>query len=421
MQTQSRPAARRRASPFDDVRSAVIVAGAYAMLALVWIALGASLPGGRWLAVHLFTLGVLTNLVVALTQHFTQTLLHAPGRARGARLVAVNAGTVLVVAGLPAGLRGLVAAGATILVASVLWLAADLRRIRGAALTARFAFIVRAYEWACGAFVQGALLGALMGTGVLSGTWYAAARIAHLHVNVLGWGGLTLLASIVFFGPTVLRTRMQPGADAAAALWLRRAAAGLAVATVALLLTGAGGALVMPARLVAAAGLAVYAVGVAVVCVPVVRAGRRARTSGGGRMLQSAGCWFVAAAAADVVVVATGRFDLLDTLGAAMLVGVLGQTILGSVGHIAPLAWKRGSDRSPSAPAPRATHGWLRPLVFNAGLASVVAAGAAGAAGGQVGAVAARAGWLLIVAAAGFHLAVVGITAARGAIGSPRG
>jgi hypothetical protein len=40
----------------------------------------------------LFTLGVLTNVVVALTYHFAQTLLHAPERTRVGRLVQSMAG-----------------------------------------------------------------------------------------------------------------------------------------------------------------------------------------------------------------------------------------------------------------------------------------------------------------------------------------
>ena len=44
----------------------------------------------------------------------------------------------------------------------------------------------------------GALFGALVATSVLGGAWVTAVRMAHLHVNLLGWAGLTLLATIVF-------------------------------------------------------------------------------------------------------------------------------------------------------------------------------------------------------------------------------
>jgi len=94
--------AGRRRSPFGALRPAVTVACGYAAAALVWVISGTDLPGGRWLAVHLFTSGVLTNLVVALSYHFAQTLLHAPERSRVGRLVAVNKFVVLVVAAVAA-------------------------------------------------------------------------------------------------------------------------------------------------------------------------------------------------------------------------------------------------------------------------------------------------------------------------------
>lgn len=58
-----------------------------------------------------------------------------------------------------------VAAGATAMTAAVLWLYWDLRRLRRAALGARFAFVVRGYERACGAFVHGAILRGTVGIG----------------------------------------------------------------------------------------------------------------------------------------------------------------------------------------------------------------------------------------------------------------
>ena len=414
----TRASSRRRVgrrSPFWALRPAMVIACGYAALALLWVTRGTDLPGGRWLAVHLFTLGVLTNLVVALTFHFAQALLHAPDHSRVGRLVAVNIGGLLVLMGLPAGQPWLVAAGATTLSGSVLWLYADLRRMRKASLTGRFAFVVRAYERACSAFIHGALLGALIGVGAL-GSWYTAGRLAHLHVNVLGWGGLALLGTILFFAPTVMRARMEPGADAAGAKGLRLAATGLTVAAFALLLTGAGGAVALPARLLAAASLAVYTSGVAAVCVPVVRTGRRAQPSCSGRMLQAACCWFVALAAADVVVIATGQLRLLDALGAAMLVGVLGQTILAALAYLIPMAWARGSEGRDTALKRLGMLPSLRPLALNAGVALVAAAATTGATGGSTGTVVAGLGWVLVAAAVSLHLLLLAVTVARATI-----
>lgn len=401
MRTQTRGSG----GPLAALIPTLAVAGLYALAALAWAALGnaLSLPGGRWLAVHLFTLGVLSNLVAGLTFHFAATLLHAPAPPRRhGRLVLLNAGTLALLAGLPAGWSWAVAAGATVLVVAVCWLYLDLRRMRRASLHGRFTFVVRTYERATGAFVHGALLGGLLGAGLISGGWYGSARVAHLHVNVLGWGGLPLLATLVFFGPTVMRTRIEPGADAAAGPALRRAATGLTVGVLALLATGAGGPVALPARLLAAAALALYAAGAAAVCLPVLRAARRARPSAQARMLAAAAGWFLLAVLADVVVVAAGRLDLLEALGAVMLVGVLGQAILGSAGYLAPQL-ARGPDARAAARRRLDTLPRLRPVILNLGVALVLAAGLAGPAGAW----AARTGWALALCSALAQLVLI--------------
>jgi nitrite reductase (NO-forming) len=388
-------------APLAAVRPSLAVAGLYACAVLAWVAL--PLPGGRWFAVHLFTLGVLTTLVAALTAHFAGTLLHAPGRpGAAARLALLQAGALLLLAGLPTGQRWSTVAGATALVVAVGWLYLDLRRMRRASLTGRFAFVVRTYERATGAFLHGAVLGALMGTGLLGGAWYGAARLAHLHVNVLGWGGLPLLATLVFFGPTVMRARIEPGADEAAAPALRRAATALTVAVLALLVTGAGGAVALSARLVAAAGLAVYAAGAVSVCLPVLRVARHARPSAQGWMLAASAGWFLVAVWADVLVVATGRLRLLDAVGAALLAGVLGQAILGASGYLAPLAVP-GPDARAAVRRRLETLPRLRPAVLNLGVALLVA--------GVPG------GWVLVVGAALAQLVLIGVAVLGQALG----
>ncbi len=407
------PAAGRPSGPFGGLRPAVALACLYGAAALVWVAFGAALPGGRWLAVHLFTVGVLTNLVAAMTHHFAQTLLHAPERPTAARLALLNLGALLLLTGLPAGLGWLVAIGATLLSAAVLWLYVALRRMRKSSLTARFAFVVRAYERATSAFVHGALLGALLGTGIFKGGWYAAGRLAHMHINVLGWGGLTLLATLLFFGPTVMRARMEPGADAVAATWLRRSATGLSVAALALLGTGAGAPWALPLRLLASAGLAVYAVGAAGVCLPVLRTGRRANPSPASWMLQAVCAWFVLAAAADALVVATGRTALLDVLGVAALVGVLAQAILAALSYLMPLVFADGADQRSAGQRLLQRLPRLRVGLLNAGVAAVVVSGAATTLGAELGTAPLRIGWLLVASAVGLHLLLFAGAAGR--------
>ena len=397
-----------RTSPFGFLRPAVAVAAAYLVAALVWLAAGDVLPGGRWLAVHLFTLGILTNLIVALTHHFAQTLLHTPGGdASRWRLALLNGGVLATLVAWPGGSTWLLAAGSVLVVVAVAWLYVDLRRMRKASLTGRFAFIVRGYERACGAFFHGATLGVLLGIGVLGGAWYGAVRVAHLHVNILGWGGLTLLATVVFFGPTMLRTRMIPGTDVMAVRALRHGATSLSVATGALILTGFGGSVGVGFRLLAAAALAVYAVAATAVCISVLRAGRAGHASPHAWMIQAACVWFVAAVWVDVAVVASGHLRLLDALGAALIVGVLGQAILASLNYLAPMVWSGGQKRRAAArerleraPLPRAA-------VFNVGALLVVGATAAGSLSAPVPHGLVVGGWALVATAAASQLALL--------------
>lgn len=346
---------------------------------------------------HLFTLGIVTNLVLALSDHFARTLTHQGGQRAAWHLVFTNAGVVMLLWGIPNNVDWVVALGATILVIEVMTSYLSLRRLRKTALAGRFDWIVRTYERAHGAFVHGAILGALLGTGVLGGSWIFSARVAHLHVNVLGWAGLTLLATVVFFGPTIMRTKILPGADARAARALRWGATALTIAVLALFASGAGDAWGVGLRLVAGGGLAVFAWSVVEVCVPVVRAARHAGPSAGRVPVLMAAAWFMLVAVADVGVVATGQWRFLDALGVAMLGGALFQSIAAALGYLAPLLW--AGDR-PSQDVVRGRlerFASLRAVAWNLGVAMVTIAAAVHL---EAGPWLARTGWALVVAAA---------------------
>lgn len=369
-------------APFRHLAPVIVVAGGFLLATLVWAVAGTRLPGGRWFAVHLFTVGVITNLVTAMTFHFSRTLLHSRGDdSRQARLVVLNAGAVSLLVGRAGGWLPLVAVGGSVLIAAVVWLYVDLRRQRKAALAARFAYVVRAYERACSQFFHGALLGILLGTGVLSGTWYGAGRLAHMHVNVLGWAGVTLLATVVFFGPTMMRARVQSGADEAARGALRGGTTGLSVAALALLAGGWQGGPQLLLRLLAAAGLLVYAVAAARVCLPVLRAGVKAVPSAHTWLIQAACVWFVFAAAADAVVVASGRVELLDAVGVVLLAGVLAQAILAALSFLGPMALVAGTAARNAARGTLDVGARARATALNVGVVALAAAAVAGPVG----------------------------------------
>lgn len=389
---------RARSSPFADVTPSVVAALVFAAASAVWVIGGDGLPGGRWLAVHLFTLGVLSNVVLAFTGHFTDTLTKVPADShRGRWVLTFNAGAVAVMVGMVQGWPIVVATGATTATVAVMGSYLRLRRARRRALGARFAWVVRAYERAHGAFVHGAILGGLLGAGMLAGPWYAAGRVAHLHINLLGWAGVTLLATLVFFGPTMVRTRIQPGADEQAARTIRVGAYAVSVASVALLASGFGAVTGTLFRIVAGLALAVFAWTSTSVC----RAVRRAvATAGPGaaRSPLTALCWWVPLLLwVDAVVVAAGWWPLLDALGLGLLLGVFVQAVATTLVYLTPLLMgDHGGSRARLHDA-LDRHAGARAVVFNAGVAALVGVVATSAGGSWV--VVTRLAWAAVLLA----------------------
>ncbi len=387
-------------SPFWAAAPSISAALVAAVAAVVWVVAGRWLPGGRWFAVHLLTLGVLTNLVPVFSEHFARRMTRADAPRWRAQPLVLNAGLIAVLVGIPTGAVWAVGAGATVATAVVFVSYRRLRRLRRAAdEAARFAWVVRIYERAHGAFVHGAMLGLLMGVGLLPGRWYGPARLAHLHVNVLGWGGLTLLATLVFFGPSMTRTRIARGADDRAARALGVGATGLGVGVLALLVTGVGGGVATVFRVGASAGLAAYAWAASVVCLPVARGAVGAGGSATRWPVAAVAVWFPLLAWADVAVVLTGRWALLNALGLAMLLGVLVQAVAATLVFLTPMLRGRSFASRDLLLARLERGAPARTAVFHVGVLLVAAAATNRLVGLDVAAVLARTGWVLLLGA----------------------
>src|SRR5664280_1761207 len=95
-------------------RANAVVLAYLAACALAVVARDA-LPVPRWLAVHLFLFGAVTNAIVTWSEHFATTLLRAPAASRrqvGLRLVGLNVGILAVLAGVATDHPVLTTAGA---------------------------------------------------------------------------------------------------------------------------------------------------------------------------------------------------------------------------------------------------------------------------------------------------------------------
>lgn len=325
----------RPGSPFSDVRPDVGIALGGAMMTLLWVTVD-GLPGGRWLAVHLFTLGVVTPLIVAFSQHQAETVLRARPRSRTVLRIALVAGALLLAGGMAYGWTIAVGVGGTLSSGAVLASWWRLRAARRGAVGARFGWLVRGYERAHGAFLHGALLGVVLGIGAVPGWAYLATRVAHLHAMVLGFAAVTLLATVVLYGPTLLRAQLEPGADDAGARWVRRTATSATLGVFALLASAAPAPVGTVARVAAAVCIGVCALGAGSIARPlvrtVVRRGRGAPAPG--VLLTAAIVWLTLGITADAVVVATGQWRWFDTVGIVVLVGALGQAITATLLHV---------------------------------------------------------------------------------------
>jgi nitrite reductase (NO-forming) len=143
----------------------------------------------------------------------------------------------------------------------------------GRALTGPLAATVWFYVAASAALLASMGLGVLLAGGASgSADAYRAMRLAHARLNVFGWVGLAVVGTQFTLWPTVLRTRMVPGVDRAVRWSLATMVMGLAAATAGLL---------GQARVVALAGLAGYAAGLAAALGPFLRTmlGRRPHTA----------------------------------------------------------------------------------------------------------------------------------------------
>lgn len=323
-------------------------------------------PAPRWLMIHLLLLGAAGHSILVWSRYFADTLTRLPAtprREQSQRLVLFNIGVLAVATGIIIDNAMVVGTGATGIVVAVLWhIVTLLKGLRGG-LTSRFAFTLRFYLAA----------GLLLPVGVTLGTWLATnpglietrLRMAHASINLLGWIGLSVLGTIVTLGPTMLRTRIVEGSETRTkrALWVLLSGIGLIVA-----------ATLVDAPRVVAAGLAVYAVGTAMVGWGVAEAARRKPPVSFPTWSLGAGVvwllgllvWLAAQIAlADDWVEAGKAFDGVVPYLAA---GFVAQVLLGALSYLIPVVMGGGPAAVRSMNHDLDAGGALRVSLANVGL-----------------------------------------------------
>jgi nitrite reductase (NO-forming) len=219
---------------------------------------------------------------------------------------------------------------------------------------------------------------------------YRAMRLSHAHLNVLGWVGLAVVGTQFTLWPTVLRTRMVPGVGRAVRWSLATMVVGLAAITAGLL---------GQARVVALAGLAGYAAGLAVALGPFLRTLLRRRPHTAASWMLGAGLgWLAFSVVVDLVALAGSSqvVDLdqrIDRLVPAVAVGFAVQVLTGALTYLLPVVFGRGADGNRKLTGVLEAAWPLRVAAVNLGVVLLVT--------GSPGGWAASAGWRLAVVGLG--------------------
>ena len=357
------------------------------MVALVIVVLiHPFIPQSRWLLVHMVTLGLITTSIMVWGQHFAEALLKTKlaeetRSHQVARIHLLTLGVLVTIAGMLPSLPWLVVLGALIISAAMLWYAFALGRQLQAALAPRFEHIVRAYIGAACLLPVGAVLGAVMSFSPAE-PWQGRLLLAHELVNVLGFVGMTVAATLLTLWPTITRARLDPVATRSAGGGLL----GMGISTL-----GACAGALSGSVLLGAAFLAGYIGSFVVIAVTLVRvAVRSARTPHRAALawfpILSIGAgmgWFTLTLLATLVMwwrsadeqfAATLVAADVQQLTVPLVAGFLVQVLFGAMSHLLPVTMGGGPRAVKASLARMSSFAGLRVLTYNLVVALFVTA-----------------------------------------------
>ncbi|MCI0583424.1 MAG: hypothetical protein L0227_11165, partial [Chloroflexi bacterium] len=336
---------------------------------------------GTWLPVHLALAGAAATAIAAILPFFTAALAVAPParpaiRVAGIALVAVGALAAMTAWGHAAGTALPAAiAGGSFLGGIVLVAIAALTPLRGA-LGPRRPLVERAYAIALLNVAVGATIATFLvgGNDAVAGAW-GWLKPAHAWLNLLGFVGLVVVASLLHLAPTVAGTRMRPRRSG------QLAVIGLALGAP-LVATGYAFRLDLVAQAGAAAvlagghGLMLHAIGVARDGAPgrwTTDPGWHRLTSGSlvaGQLWLATGLIMAAARVLGGGASPSG-WSLTPLLGPLVIGGIV-QILIGAMTHLRPAIGPGDPVRHAAQRGLLGRAAWARLAVLNAGAALVL-------------------------------------------------
>ncbi|WP_408911159.1 copper oxidase [Corynebacterium gottingense] len=338
---------------------------------VVFIVIGLAhplVPEPRWLLIHVFTLGILTNSVVLWSQNLTERFLQQrlPDSARPAQLRrtwALNAGVVCVLVGqfLAGWWRGhyaLTWVGAAIVAGVLGWHSWQLyAQVRRAGRGKRLRPVVLGYVASAVFLPVGVAFGSALSFG-LPGDWQERVRLAHLVTNVGGFVGLAALASLTVLFPSMWRVN---GMHDRAGVSVPLAVAGVIVAS-----CGALAGL----DLLASAGTVVYIAawlwtfhGFLVNVLDVLR-DPRGRVTYAGLSVFASLIWLIVTLIWFAV-----RLTTPDLPTLALMLGFAAQLLIGTMSYLLPTTMGGGPRAVRAGLAELSRAAYFRVVLFNGSLA----------------------------------------------------
>lgn len=299
------------------------------------------LPESRWLLVHLFTLGAVTNSILVWSQTLAERFLgyHLPETERGtqlARIYLLNAGIVVTIVGVLGALFPVTLVGATLVGAMVAWHAIGLLLLLRRAQRARAEDGQQPAEQARSVWFLiassallpvGAAFGAVLAYG-LTDPAQAGFLFAHQAMNILGFLGLAAAGVLTVMYPRLIGMENVGARRRPAALVVLLV--GIAVLTLGALTT---------LSVLAALGAGVYLAGWLVVAGPMLRGALRHPPQGyAAASVTAALLWLLGSLAALTVVLATGPLteDRATLMTIPFLAGFAAQLLFGVMSHLLP-------------------------------------------------------------------------------------
>jgi nitrite reductase (NO-forming) len=406
----------RRAGDRTVVAVALVLSLLYLAAAAAAIALAPPVRRGVWLPLHLAMAGAAATAIAGILPYFTTSLAGAPPAPTGWRFLAVAAvasGAAAVAGGVPSGVSPLAVAGGSVFLVGIAltgWVAfGPLRR----GLGPWRGIVTAGYAVALTDVGMGVLLALLdlAGWDPVVALW-PRLRLAHAWLNLVGFVGLTIAATLLHLFPTVVGTRIVRRPTAVAAVLL------LAVGppTVGL----AAALLVFPLALSGAGAVVLAAVALLADLAATYRRRGRWRTELAWHhyataMLAAAPFWFLIGTilalrglmGAGLVPTAWSTEELWPPLLGGWVVG----SLLGAAGHLVPAIGPGDQELHREQRRLLGKAATARVVTFQAGIAVLTLATAGGAA------VLALPGALLAGGSSGMSLALTLIALARGVAG----